>query len=186
LSKLAQQQNNQAVKVEKTIRGMLEKEHSKRQCIRIVNYIGSDQGRFDSLVACFLNGPYRITQRAAWPLSISAERNPALVAIHLPHLIRFLSRNDIHDAAKRNILRLLQTVEIPARYHGKMLDVCFRFLSDKTEPVAVHVFAMTVLSRITQRFPELRKELRIILEDQLPYGSAGYRSRAMKVLKEIG
>ena len=45
------------------------KEHSKAQILKIVKYVGSDQLRFDELIKLFLNGPYRVTQRAGWPIS---------------------------------------------------------------------------------------------------------------------
>ena len=54
-------------------------EHSKAQCDKIVKYIGCDRSRFAQLVKVFLSGPYRITQRAAWPLSYCVELHPELV-----------------------------------------------------------------------------------------------------------
>ena len=51
--------------------------------------------------------------------------------------------------------------------------------------MAVKVFAMSVLSQLVDGVPELSQELRIIIEDQLPYASAGFISRARKVLKDL-
>jgi hypothetical protein len=48
---------------------LLRAEHSKKQTDRIVHYIGADKDRFALLMKLFLQGEYRITQRAAWPLS---------------------------------------------------------------------------------------------------------------------
>jgi hypothetical protein len=44
---------------------------------------------------------------------------------------------------------------------------------------------MTVLGNLTMALPELGKELAILIEDELPYGSAGFVSRGRKVLKQI-
>ena len=57
----------------------IEKEHSKSQCEKIVRYVGSDKERFGQLMQLFLNGEYRTTQRAGWPLSICVENHPALI-----------------------------------------------------------------------------------------------------------
>ena len=46
---------------------LLRAEHSKKQTDRIVDYIGADKDRFALLMKLFLQGEYRITQRAAWP-----------------------------------------------------------------------------------------------------------------------
>ncbi|HEY5749370.1 MAG TPA: hypothetical protein VIU12_25055 [Chryseolinea sp.] len=101
-------------------------------------------------------------------------------------LLDFLNKPGIHDAVKRNTLRLLQYSELPKRLHGRVADLCFQYLQSKREPIAVKAFSLTVLQRIVEVQPELGSELKIIIEDQLPYASPAFRSRAMKVLKTIG
>jgi hypothetical protein len=51
--------------------------------------------------------------------------------------------------------------------------------------VAVKVFAMTVLSTIINDQPDLKKELKTIIEDQLPYASPGFVARARKIIKKL-
>jgi hypothetical protein len=168
------------------IRKMLEAEHSKAQCNRIVSHVGTDPTKFAELIEEFLTGPYRITQCAAWPISYIVIAHPGLVSPHLGKLIKLLGTPGIHDAVKRNILRFLPSVTIPASQREKLIELCFGFLANRSEPVAVHVFAMEVLARLVEPYPELRRELSLILEEQLPYASPGYRSRATKILKKVG
>jgi hypothetical protein len=164
---------------------MLEAEHSKAQCDRIVRYVGGDPSKFAELIDAFLAGPGRITQCAAWPISYIVIAHPLLVTPHLSDLILVLGKPGIHDAVKRNILRMLPSVKIPAARREKLIELCFSFLTNRSEPVAVHVFAMEVLARLLEPYPELLRELAMIIEDQLPYASPGYRSRGMKILKKI-
>ncbi|HYG18664.1 MAG TPA: hypothetical protein VD816_07040 [Ohtaekwangia sp.] len=161
------------------------REHSRRQMLRIATYAGASPARFKALVSVYLAGPYRITQRAAWPLGTCVERDPALIVPHLKKILDFLKKPGIHDAVKRNTMRLLQFADIPHRYHGQVADFCFTFLSSKKEPVAVKVFAMSVLRDIAQTHPELKNELKLLIEDQLPYASAAFRSRGLKILKTL-
>lgn len=161
------------------------REHSKRQASRIQRHIGNDADRFGELVSIFLTGPYRVTQRAAWPLSMCVEKHPELAKPHLKVLLLNLNKEDLHDAVKRNTMRLLQYVQVPKNLQGLAADTAFRFLHDPKEPIAVRVFSMTVLAHLSREVPELKKELLLILEDQLPYGSAGFVSRAKKVIKEL-
>lgn len=56
---------------------------------------------------------------------------------------------------------------------------------DADEPIAVKVFAMTVLSTICKYEPELKNELILVLEDQLENTSSGFKSKAIKVLNGI-
>jgi len=167
------------------LRAEILKAHSKKQAVKIADYVSDNTNLFKALVNLYLNGPYRVTQRSAWPINICVERHPALLSPHLKSILHQLTLPEIHDAAKRNTLRMLQFISIPKRFHGKVIDLCFTFLQGNEEPVAVKVFAMSVLFKIIQDKPELLRELAIILEDQLPYSSAGYRSRATKILKAI-
>lgn len=161
------------------------KEHSKRQAEKIIKYIGNDPSRFKMLVNVFLAGPYRVTQRAGWPLSGVVEMHPELVTPHLSQLLKHLSKPGIHDSVKRNTIRLLQHVEIPKRLQGKVAGICFSYLTNHEEPIAVRVFSMSVLERIARENTELKRELQIIIEDHLPFASAAYLSRARKVLKNL-
>jgi len=168
------------------LRTALRKEHSKFQTTKIADYVGINRARFKQLVDVYLAGPYRITQRAAWALSLCVERVPGLLGPHLGPILDHLGTPGVHDAAKRNTVRLLQFIDIPKKYHGKVVDLCFGYLSSKKEPVAVKVFSMSVLKTLVQNEPDLRREFRLVIEDQLPYASPAFRSRASKVLKEIG
>jgi hypothetical protein len=161
------------------------KEHSKAQTHKIFNYVGNSRVRFKDLVTVFLAGPYRVTQRAAWPLAICVEHHPKLVTPHLTVLLKHLDKPDIHDSVKRNTVRLLQHIEIPKRLHGKIADRCFRYLTDNEENIAVRVFSMSVLETIAKENPELKRELQMIIEDHLPFASPAYLSRARKILKNL-
>ena len=159
------------------------REHSGAMRDRVVAYVGSNPTRFTELANVFLRGPYRVTQQASWPLSYCVERCPALVKPHLKLVVKNLSNGGIQDSVKRNTVRLLQFIEIPKSLQGPVSNVCFSFLTNPKEPIAIKVYSMTVLFNIARNQPEIGRELKLIIEDQLPYGSAAFRSRATKVLK---
>jgi hypothetical protein len=161
------------------------KEHSKAQTDKIIRYVGNDAQRFDELINVFLAGPYRVTQRAGWPLSYCVQHHPDFIIPHLKKILDHLKKPSIHDAVKRNTIRLLQFVDIPKKFHAAVASVCFQYLSDTKEPVAVRVFAMSVLGQIARSHPDLKQELKIIIEDNLPYASAAFISRSRKVLKAL-
>jgi hypothetical protein len=164
---------------------LLLKENSKAVYTRIVNYVGKSPKRYKSLVDIFLGGPYRITQRVARPLSYCTELHPELARPFLKRIVKTLAVPDQSDSVKRNVLRLLQFVNIPASLQGEVAGICFQLLSDTSESVAIRVFAMSVLGTIAQEQPDLGKELELIIQDQMPYGSAGFVSRANNVLKQL-
>lgn len=167
-----------------TLRNDILKEHSKPHAEYLARIIGPDQESFDELIELFLANEYRVTQRAAWVFRLCVDAHPWLLDKHLKSIIENLQK-PVHDAVKRNTVRILQFVNIPEELMGLTADICFRFLNSGSEPVAVKVFSMTVLFNIVKEYPELKDELKISIEDQLPFASAGFKSRAGKILKAL-
>lgn len=164
------------------IREALLAEHSKRQTARIVRYIGSDRERFAELMRTFFAGPYRVTQRAAWPMNSCAERHPELILPYLAKLLEFAERNDVHDSVRRNAMRLLQYVDVPRRLKARVYSLCLELIGDLSQPVAVKVFAITAARRIAESEPSLMQELSLVVKEQLPHNSIAYAKRAREVI----
>jgi hypothetical protein len=163
---------------------LLRSEHSKKQTDRIVRYIGDDAARFAVLMELFFKGEYRITQRAAWPLSYCVRVHPALIGPYFKPLLDNLARKDIHVAVIRNTVRLLQDVDIPKRYHGRVMSTCFDFIQSAETPIAVKAFSLTILATLSAQYPEIRAELKLIIEEQWEHATPAFRSRAKKILKD--
>lgn len=164
------------------------KEHSKAQTRRIVDYIGTDEDRFAELINLFLHGEYQLTQRAAWVIGVSSLMYPFLINPHWSEILRKLQEPDIHDAVKRNVIRILEDIEIPNEFLDEITDLCFNFLTNPTETIAVKAFSMTVLSKIVKKIPDLKNELFFTIEDlMMRYQdvSPAIMSRGRKVLKQL-
>ena len=164
------------------IREALLAEHSRRQTMKIVDHVGADPTRFRVLMDHFLGDTYRLSQRAAWAVSYCAERHPGLVKPYFGKLIEQLERGDAHVAVRRNVARLLQFVDLPARHRGRVFDACYRLFADAAQPVAVRVFSMTVAAKLAAGDPHLMNELRLVAREHPEAATPGFRSRARRVL----
>jgi len=161
----------------------IEKEHSKTQCEKIVRYVGGDKERFGKLMQLFLKGEYRVTQRAGWPLSICVEKHPELIGPYYKQILPLLKKPGVHNAVVRNIVRLLQYVEIPERYHGEVMNTCFEFVAGNDILPAIKAFSLTILENLSVQYPDIKPELKLIIEERWPYEGPAFRSRAKKILK---
>jgi len=161
------------------------KEHSKHQSLKIAKWVGKDKNRFKELMQLFLHGEYRVTQRASWIISICAEQYPALIQPWLKQMLQKTQEPKVHDAVKRNVVKILQGIEVPKALTGMTADICFNLLADKNEPVAIRVFSMTVLYHLTQKEPDLKNELRLLIEENLHEEKAAFKSRGKKILKQL-
>jgi hypothetical protein len=159
------------------------KEHSKAQCTAIVQWVGASQQRFDELFHLFLNDEYRVVQRAAWPVSYCVMAHPDFIKKHWTTLIKNLQKSNLHNAVKRNSIRLLQDITIPKKYQGQIMDICFKYVESPTEAVAVKAFSLTVLSNLAKQYPEIIPEIKLLIEEQLPHQTAAFKSRAKVFLK---
>ena len=164
---------------------LLETEHSKTQCHRIVRYIGKDKTRFAELMKLFFKGEYRITQRAAWPLSYCVRLHPELIGPYFKPLLDNLAKPGIHVAVIRNTMRLLQDVEIPKKYQGRVMNICFDFIQSPDTPIAVKAFSLTVLQHLAKDYPDILPELKLIIEEQWDQAPPAFRVRAKRVLKNM-
>ncbi len=167
------------------LREQILKEHTKANCDTIVKWVGDSQQRFDELFDLFLNDEYRVVQRAGWPLSNAVMAHPEFIQKHFSKLLKNLQKPNLHNSVKRNTIRLLQDISIPQRFQGQVMDICFDYISSLDEAVAVKAFALTVLDNLSKQYPEIKSELKTIIEDRWDYETAAFRSRAKKILKRI-
>ena len=160
------------------LRDMILESHSKSQTNKIINWVGQDQHRFDELVTLFLNDEYRVTQRAAWPLSYIAIAHPDLIKKHLKKLVENLRKPNLHNAIKRNTTRLLQHIPVPKALQGEVMDHCFHFIEDPNEAVAVKAFSLSILHNLSKQHPAILPEIRTIIESQIEHQTPAFKVRA--------
>ena len=164
------------------IRDALLEVHSKAQAEKICGYVGDDPELFAELMKLMMGPVYRLSQRAAWPVSYCIERHPDLITPYWGKLAEQLEREDAHVAVRRNLARLLQFVEIPKRHQGRLFEACFELFADVTQPVAVRCFSLSVAANLAEHKPELIEELRLVAAQHPETATAGMRARFKNVL----
>lgn len=158
---------------------ILEK-HTKEQMLRVVNYVGDDKKKFHELMQLFFHDEYRVTQRAAWAVSHCIQKNPTFAQKYLPLMLDNL-RNTVHDSVVRNTMRILEIVEIPKKLHAQTMDICFELISKNSTPIAAKAFSIGVMQKLAKIYPELKNELKSLVDLQLPNASPAIISRAKRI-----
>jgi hypothetical protein len=163
-----------------------DKTQSKAMALRVSDYACTSEKQFNELMACFTSDDNKLAQRAAWSMRWAAEKRPDLIIPHVGSLVKQLNRVDVHDAVIRNSLKVLEcVVNIPEEYHGAVLDACFGLLSDRKTPIAIKVFSMSLLFKLSNHYPEIKNELRLIVQENMELETAAFRSRGRKILQAI-
>lgn len=161
------------------------REHSKRQTVRIARWIGPDKRRFRQLMELLLHGDPLVTQRAAWILSYCYEYHPQLITPWLPALIEKMQEPGVHEAVKRNVVRLLVCTDIPKPLLGIVVSLCFEYLNSVDTPIAVKAHSMSVLQRVAEQKPDMKNELLTTIELMMPYVGPALRARGRMVIKQL-
>ncbi|MBW0178308.1 hypothetical protein [Sediminibacterium sp.] len=167
------------------IRLELEKEHSKEQASRIANYAVQHKKQFKELMDCYTDENYRLSQRAAWSVSWAAKNKPAMIEPYIGVLVKRLQEPGVHPAVIRNAVRILEDIAIPEQFHGEVMNACFGFIETPSTPAAIKAFSLTVLFNLTKQYPEIKPELKLIIEERWDTETAAFRSRGRKILKEM-
>jgi hypothetical protein len=167
------------------IREEILKEHSKKQCLKIVDWVGDDKKRFAELIYLMLNDEYRVAQRAAYPVSYCVQKHPELIKPWFGKMIKKMGDRKAHDAIRRNALRILEDVDIPEKYCGELFELSNHYLHDLKEPIAVRAFSISVMHNIAKKYPDLNTEVKHNAESLLHCGIPALESRSKNILKEI-
>jgi hypothetical protein len=163
---------------------LIQTDNSRAMADSIVDYIGTDNERMKELMGCFFSNEKRLCQRASWPLTLIADKHPEMVHPYLKDMINTLDQPR-HNAVVRNVVRVLQNIEVPEELEGEVYEKCYQLLLKTDEPVANRVFSMTTCVNIALKYPELKEELLATIEDHLPHGTAGFRSRGKKEIERL-
>jgi hypothetical protein len=162
-----------------------EKNHSKTQAFKISEFACSSPKHFAALMKFFLSNEYRLAQRAAWSVSWAAKKNPELIVPYIKDLVDQLPRKDVHNAVIRNSIRILQQIEIPEDLHGELMNSCFNFIESPPTPIAIKAFSLTTLFNLSKSYPEIKNELKLIIEERWNNEAAAFKSRGKKILKAL-
>lgn len=65
------------------------------------------------------------------------------------------------------------------------MNICFDYLISPNEKPAVKAFSLTVLENLSNSYPEIKQELKTVIEDRWNYETAAFHSRARKILKHL-
>ena len=168
----------------KSLTGLLMVENSRRNTDLIANLVFNKPELFDELVEIYLRNEEPVSRRAVWAVDTVAEKLPKLLERYIESIAEALPRFE-YDGLKRLSLRMLSRSPLPQKYFGELMNICFDWLISPKESVAVKIYAMEILYRMSGMEPELKKELADSIEWRITEGTPGFKSRGKKTLNKL-
>jgi hypothetical protein len=125
-------------------------------------------------------------ERASRVIGICSHNFPELFKPYCSRVIAALNYLK-SEGALRNFLKTLAEVPVKLTKKDKsiLLNKCFDYLVSTGYSIAVQVFSMQILYNLSDEIPEIGEELYRILEEKMPDASAGYRSRARRIILQM-
>lgn len=166
------------------LRKLILQEHSKKQTMKIVNFIGTNQKRFDELIALCLGADMVFAQRASWVYRYCVESGPMLKEKQISRILKRIWKVS-HSAVRRNFIKSLEYISIPESLEAPVISLCFELINSRDEFVAIKVYAMYYLFSCCLKYPDLKPELKSSIETQLEFERPAFLSASKKILKKF-
>ena len=125
-----------------------------------------------------------VSRRAAWIIDTASENKPEWVEPFLLGLIAKLPGFN-HDGLKRHALRMIARSAFPAGSEANLMNISFEWLISITESVAVKMYCMQILYRLSATEPDILQELYDTIEFQIADGTPGFKSIGNKLMRQI-
>ena len=160
------------------------RDQSRANTDQIISIVMARPELFDELWGLLLLNQDPLSRRAAWAADYCAEINPGFLDGRIEDLsgkVKYFSS----DGLKRHALRMLSRSLLPDENLGILADACFNWLQSPTESVAVKMYSMVILHRISQNIPDISRELYDIIEIQMEEATPGFRNIGKKIMKKL-
>lgn len=163
----------------------LQKGRNKKNAVETADFITQEISLLPELLDyCFdPNGDYN--QTACWVMSNILDRNPELLNPYLSRILEATTKEGYHDGVYRNCFRVLSRRKIPNDLHELAIDSAFTHFENKKNAVAIRAFSMKVLGDLLGKYPDVAQELVLMIEEELPHGTSGFKSIGKKVMRQL-
>lgn len=131
-----------------------------------------------------LHREHTVGMRFAWMIGTLCEMEPEVVRPVSKYL--YENRDKVHfPNFDRTLAKVFYLVGVPPEIEGEAIDSLFRWMESPDIGISIRRFALLALIEVTKTYPELKEELKLILESQLDNSQPTYRKLALQVLGKL-
>jgi 8-oxo-dGTP diphosphatase len=153
----------------------------------VASYAAQNPAVFLKLYEYSYSSDKHLASKASWALTKVCDKYPELINPYLSETIETLGNID-NESVIRSLLRIISLSDlgkIKSDYHGLLADYCFNQLNSGVSAIAVKVYAMEILYRLSVFYPELSKELATSILLVNENGTAALKSRGRSILRKL-
>jgi hypothetical protein len=148
--------------------------------------VGENPEHFKTMLDFALLDKPKFAMRAMRVINLVTDKNPILLEPFIPEIAKSLS-NYRTIGLKRGIAKIFseQDYDYDEDTAGHLVHICFNWLNDPAEAIALKIYSMTILYMISNAYPGIKPELISSIENEIPKNSAAVVSRGKKLLRKL-
>ena len=150
----------------------------------MISYLAAHPEDFEEVIKLAIADKQPYSWRAAWLLWSCMEENDQRIQGYLKKIINTLS--DKNDDQQRELLIILQKMEISEELEGSLFDHCVTVWERIGKKPSVRYNAFKIIVKIAKRHSDLSHEIGFLVQDQyLESLSPTVKRSISKMMKEI-
>lgn len=126
--------------------------------------------------------------KASWVLANAARLDKAPAQKHGSRFLQLLFNARI-GGVQRELMKVLEVVELSDEEEGRFVDLCFQLLRQPGLDVGIRYYGLRILRQKVKKYPDLKPELITSLEEVLSWHNDVWKrhtSNAIVALKKPG
>jgi hypothetical protein len=132
-------------------------------------------------IVAVIHAEKKIATRFSWMLGGIAEMDPQRVFPVVTYL--FSHRHEITiEHFERSLAKFFSLAGLPEEIEGEAVEALFQWLADHNATISTRFYAMIALDKFCRKQPELRHELRLILEEIAAHSTNSLHKKALEIL----
>ncbi len=147
-------------------------------------YMKANPKGIESLIQLSIIDKQPYSWRAAWLLSKCMDKNDKRIAPFVPQMIQRI-KIGMHSQ-KRDLLTVLQKMEIPEDEEGLLFDICVDIWCRLDHIPSVRLNAFRMILKIANKIPELKEEVLLLAEEEyLDSLSGGIQTVVLRLINTL-
>lgn len=125
-----------------------------------------------------------VALRFMWLVGHICDKDPSVIYPAVAEFFR--KRNDVNILNYNcSVAKMLFKAGVPVEIEAEVIDELFKWMLDPMTNVSNKIFAMRTLQNLSVKYPELKNELKIVIDDQLTKNKSSFDKTAKKVLESL-
>ena len=125
--------------------------------------LNSNQSNFNNMVALAINNEKDYSWRAAWLLSGILSNDDERLSPFILKIIKSIPGKK--SGHQRELLKIVSKFKLSQKQEGYLLDICINLWKDINLKSGTRYYAMLLILKLSQRYPDIINEISYLLED---------------------